>query len=81
MDVHLEKGQQKIAVEIAVISKPSRELAHIRQSLNAGYDKVWTVCADPLLLEKTKEAVAGEFSDTERAKVQLIPTSKLSDIG
>jgi hypothetical protein len=80
VDVHLEKGGEKIAVEIAVISKPRRELAHIRQCLLAGYDKVCTVFADPRLLEKTNESLAGEFSDEKRAKVQLIPLSKLSGI-
>jgi hypothetical protein len=80
VDVHLENGRQRIAVEIAVISKPSRELAHMRQCLNAGYDKVFTVFADPQLLEKTNESLA-EFSTEERAKIQLIPVSKLAGIG
>jgi hypothetical protein len=81
VDVHLEKGQQRIAIEIAVISKPSRELAHIKQCLNAGYDKVVTVFADPRLLEKTNESLTVEFSTEDRAKVQLIPLSKLPGIG
>jgi hypothetical protein len=43
VDVHLENGQLRIAVEIAVASKPSRELAHIRYCLAAGYDRVFDV--------------------------------------
>jgi len=81
LDVHVEKGGEKIAVEIAVVSKPSRELAHIRQCLQAGYDKVCTIFADPQLLEKTNESLAKEFSAEERGKVQLIPLGKLSLVG
>jgi hypothetical protein len=80
VDVHLERGQEKIAVEFAVLSHPSRELAHIRQCLLAGYDKVVAVFADPQLLEKTNESLAGEFSERERALIQLIPVTKLSDV-
>jgi heterodisulfide reductase subunit B len=52
----------------------------MRQCLNAGYDKVFTLFADPQLLEKTNESLA-EFSTEERAKIQLIPVSKLAGIG
>jgi hypothetical protein len=81
VDVHLEKWQEKIAVEIAVLSKPQREIAHIKQCLNAGYDKIYAVFVDTRLLEKTSEALAGEFPDAERAKIQLLPVSKLTSVG
>ena len=81
VDVHVEKGGEKLPVEIAVVSKPNRELAHIRQCLIAGYDKVFTVFVDPHLLEKTKVVATVVFSDEERAKVQLIPMNKLPGIG
>jgi hypothetical protein len=40
VDVDLKKDGVRIAVEIAVVSKPLRELAHIKHSLEVGYDKV-----------------------------------------
>jgi hypothetical protein len=81
VDVHLEKGGERVAVEIAVMSHPSRELAHIRQSLSAGYDKVFTVFLDSQLLERTREALGIVFSDAELSRIQLIPVSKLAGIG
>jgi hypothetical protein len=77
VDVHLEKPGESIAVEICVQSHPSRELAHIRQCLNAGYNKVFTVFADPQLLAGTGEAVGVVFADTEQSRIQLLPISSL----
>lgn len=80
VDVHLEKGDLKIGVEIAVVSKPDREMAHIRKNLDAGYDRVITVFADERLLERTQEAMKGVFSDGEVAKVRLVPLNKVSGL-
>jgi hypothetical protein len=80
VDVHLEKGEYRIAVEIAVASKPQREVAHIKHCLQVGYDKVFDVFAEERLLERTEQALRGELSDEERAKVQLLHLSKLSEL-
>jgi hypothetical protein len=79
VDVHLEKGEYRIAVEIAVASKPQREIAHIQHCLAVAYDRVFDVFAEGRLLERTTEALA-RFSDEERAKVQLLHLSKLSEL-
>jgi Type IV secretion-system coupling protein DNA-binding domain len=81
VDVHLENEEVRIAVEIAVMSKPQREIAHIKHCLEAGYDKVFNVFVDQRLLERTQEAIKGEFSDAERARVQLLHLSRLSAVG
>jgi hypothetical protein len=78
VDVHLERGGEKVAVEIAAMSHPSRELAHIRQCLDAGYNKVFVVFADSQLLERTREALGVVFADAELSRVQLMPISKLA---
>jgi hypothetical protein len=80
VDVHLENEQERIAVEIAAASKPQREIAHIKHCLEAGYDKVFDVFVDQRLLERTQEALDGQFSDEERARVQLLHLSKLSGV-
>jgi hypothetical protein len=80
VDVHLEKGEYRIAVEIAVASKPQREIAHMKHCLAVGYNKVFDVFAEERLLERTQEALAGGFSDEERVKVQLLHLSKLSEL-
>jgi hypothetical protein len=80
VDVHLEKGDIRIAVEIAVASRPSREITHINNCLAAGYDRVFDVFADEKMRQKTQDALSGGVSEAVRGKVQLIHLSKLSDV-
>jgi hypothetical protein len=54
VDVHLEKGEIRIAVEIAVASRPSREIAHIKNCLATGYGRVYDVFADEKCNRKHK---------------------------
>jgi hypothetical protein len=81
VDVHLERGDEgrRIAVEIAVVSKPQREIAHIKQCLAVGYDKVYVVFVEQRLLERTTAALAG-FSDEELRKIQLVHLRNLSQV-
>jgi hypothetical protein len=78
VDVHLEKGGHRTGIEIAVTSKPERELAHIRNLLEAGYDRVITVFADVRLMERTQGTMTGIFSDGELARIRLVPLNKLT---
>jgi hypothetical protein len=80
VDVHLERGDIRIAVEIAVASRPSREIAHIKNCLAVGYARVYDVFAEERMQQKTQEALAGEFSEAEREKIQLLHLSKLSEL-
>jgi hypothetical protein len=80
-DVRLEKGDYRIAVEIAVYSTVERELAHIRHALSAGYDTVYGVFLDEHLLELAQAALTQRFSLAEARKVQLVPVSRLSYLG
>jgi hypothetical protein len=80
VDVHVEDGQVRIAVEVAVISKPSRELVHIKHCLAAGYDKVVAVFVDEGMLERTRRLIKTELSAEEVAKIQLVHVSKLSAV-
>jgi Type IV secretion-system coupling protein DNA-binding domain len=80
VDVHLEKGEYKIAVEIAVASKPQREVAHIKHCLAVGYDKVFDVFAEEKMMNKTQEALPAHVSPEELTKVQLLHLSKLSEL-
>jgi hypothetical protein len=80
VDVHLENEEMRIAVEIAVASKPSRELAHIRHCLAAGYDRVFDVFVDEGMLERTQALIAGEFSAEEVSKIQLVHISKVAGV-
>jgi hypothetical protein len=76
----LENGQVRIAVEIAVASKPSREVAHIRDCLAVGCDRVFDVFADKGMLKRTQALITGEFSAEEVGKIQLVHLSKLAGL-
>jgi hypothetical protein len=80
VDVHLEKGDYRIAVEIAVASRPSREIAHIKNCLAVAYDRVFDVFVEEKMLQKTQEALEGGFSAGDREKIQLLHLSKLSEL-
>jgi hypothetical protein len=80
VDVYLEKAGERIGIEIAVLSKPSREVAHIRQCLKAGCDKIFGIFLDETLLARTGEAMEEVLSREEAGKVRLLPFSQLSQV-
>jgi hypothetical protein len=72
VDVHLEKKE----IRIAVASRPSREIAHIKNCLAAGYDCVYDVFTDEKMQQKTQEAVNSGFSEAEQGKIQPMNQSQ-----
>jgi hypothetical protein len=81
VDVHLEKGQETIAVEIAIASRPELEIGHIRHCLSFGYDQVYGIFTDETLLARTATAMQEAFSQEEAGKVRLLPIRQLSHLG
>jgi hypothetical protein len=81
VDVHLKRGEVRVAVEVAVFSLPQREIAHIRHCLHAGYTHGYTIFVNEHLLTRTQEAMQEVLSAEELAKVRLLPLSKLSHLG
>jgi hypothetical protein len=80
VDVHLEKGQERIAVEIAIASLPEREISHMRNCLAVGYHQVYTLFADEHFLERTAMAVQNAFTGEELGKLRLLPLRHLAEI-
>jgi hypothetical protein len=80
VDVHLENGQEKIAVEIAIASTPEREISHMRNCLAVGYDKVYTIFADEHLLGRTAMLMQNAFSEEELRKIRLLPLRQLAQV-
>jgi hypothetical protein len=81
VDVHLENGHKKIAVEIAVVSTPDREISHMRNCLTAGYDRVYAIFADENLLEGIAAVIQETFSGQDVGKVRFLPLRQLPHIG
>jgi hypothetical protein len=69
------------SVEIAIASKPEREIVHIKNCLNCGYNRVFVIFADDTLLQRTVAAVQEAFSQEDTGKVRLFPLRMLSQLG
>jgi energy-coupling factor transporter ATP-binding protein EcfA2 len=81
VDAQLVKNGKKIAVEIAVLSTPDREIAHIRNCLAFGYDQVYAIFADEDLLARTATALKVAISGQDAGKVRLLPLKQLPHVG
>jgi hypothetical protein len=71
----------QIAVEIAIASKPEREVAHIKNCLAAGFAQIYGIFADDQLLERTATALKETLSAQDAGKVRLLPLRQLSKLG
>jgi hypothetical protein len=80
VDVYLENGEQRIAVEIAIASLPEREISHMRNCLAYGYDQVYIIFADEHLLGRTAMAMQSAFSGEELGKIRLLPLQQLAQV-
>lgn len=79
VDVHLAKGGEQIAVEVAVSSTLERELGHIDQCLAAGYGRIIVVCHN----ERFGEQLVGQLEsrlDGRSAAVEVRPVRLLASV-
>lgn len=80
VDVHLEKDGHRVAVEVAVVSKPEREISHITNCLEADYDRIITVFVDERLLAKTQQQLAESLSAEQLTRVTLLSVKQLGKL-
>jgi hypothetical protein len=82
VDVALATGDGlRIAVEIAIGSRPEREIMHIKHCLEAGFSKVYTVFAEEHLLGRTATALQAALPEEALQKVRLLPLRQLGQVG
>jgi hypothetical protein len=79
VDVHLSRENISLAVEIAVQSRPHRELKNIRKCLEAGYDRVLALFLDSELLQETQSIFASETSLEDRQRVAFLELARLGE--
>ena len=79
MDVHIEKGGARVAVEIAIHSKPEWETHNIRKNLVAGYDRVLALYLDPALLEATRTNFTADATKEELSNVTFVEVGRFED--
>jgi len=77
VDVVLEGYGKQIAVEIKETSKDDWELQNIGKCLRAGYDLVIECSSDLRAIARLKKRVETEFTEIERAKIQVLEPETL----
>jgi len=80
VDVGLKREDVRVAVEVADTSKPSYEIENIRKCLEAGYDYVFSVCADGEQLAEIKTEAKKSFSFKERERIRFCFPSRFKDV-
>lgn len=80
VDVHLSREGVTIAVEIAIHSRPQRELKNIRKCLDAGYTQVLALFLDPKLLEQTRSLFAQKATAEEQQRVAFMELQNLDQM-
>lgn len=80
VDVHWERGGEKIAVEIAISDPVENEVKHVLQALEAGYSRVYVVFLQERALDEAEAQLKERLPEAERAKVRLLPLKKLSSL-
>jgi hypothetical protein len=58
VDVHLERGSERIAVEVSVVPEVLRELRNVEKCLKAGYAKVFCLFLDADAVEEARAEAA-----------------------
>ncbi len=80
IDVALESGNKKIAVEISVSTDAHWEMQNVSKCLSAGYDKLVILATENKQLNKLREAISGSFPHEVKVKriLFLVPDSFIS---
>lgn len=77
--MHAVKDAARLAVEIAMHSRPSRECQNIRKCLKAGYDRVLALFLEPALLQDTRRLFTSDAPAEERRRVVFLELGKLGE--
>ena len=72
VDVHLARGDRKIAVEISVTTGRDWELQNVEKCLSAGYEEVLIVSTNARHLKSLARFIPANLDETAREKVQFV---------
>jgi hypothetical protein len=80
VDVLLERGEERIAIEISVTTSAAWELHNVKKCLAAGYGRV-VVCADNQSKRKRiQEKISSELPQREQDRVTVMGTADIPQI-
>jgi hypothetical protein len=80
VDLHLERLEGTVAVELSVAFRPQRELEHLRKCLEAGYDRVVCLCLDGEAEEQMRLLASGAFAEENLGKVSFGPLRRFPEV-
>jgi hypothetical protein len=80
VDVHLARGAEQVAVEIAIQSRIERELKNLRKCLEAGYHRILALFLDPGLLNDVRSSFTSESSNEDRRRVFFAELGRLEEV-
>jgi len=78
VDVHLERNDERIAVEVSATPNVEREMGHIRTCLKHGYNKIFCIFLDNDALVEMEKKSRAIVSDNEYSKLVFIQLNKFS---
>jgi DNA-binding MarR family transcriptional regulator len=70
-DVYANTGETEIVVEVAM-GDNQREIGHVKQHLETGFDEVWVACRNREILEGLKQRIKEQGLDQEDVTFRLL---------
>jgi hypothetical protein len=77
VDVHVDQGDCRTAVEIAIASRLTRELDHVTAALAAGYDRVICLVLSDVLRAALIDVLPTRLTPADAARVTVAPLTQL----
>lgn len=72
VDVALERGDLRIAVEVSATTRPEQERGNIEKCLKAGFSEVWVTSPEPSHLDALQTELAPGLSKSDRHRVRFL---------
>ena len=80
VDVHVERGADQVAVEIAMTSTATRELEHISACLEAGYAEVVSLVVSDTTRAALERDLPRSFDEAACQRVRIVPIKQVGAI-
>jgi hypothetical protein len=80
VDVHVERGSDQVAVEIAMTSTATRELEHIAACLEAGYGEIVSLVVSETTRAALERDLPRSFDEVACRRVRVLPVKQVGSI-
>ena len=80
VDVHIERGADQVAVEIAMTSTATRELEHITACLEAGYTQIISLVVSDTTRLALERDLPRSFDEQECQRVRIVAVTQVGSI-